>query len=73
MLTILERPNREVHTAVGIGWCQWYPYDAYPAEAEALGAHAGDCGIDYAIGEPTAIGRTGNPADRRPSSRGSSP
>jgi RimJ/RimL family protein N-acetyltransferase len=57
MLTILECRNREAHSAVGIGWCQWYPYDAYPAAAEALGAHAGDCGIDYAIGEPTAIGR----------------
>jgi RimJ/RimL family protein N-acetyltransferase len=40
-----------------IGWCQWYPYNAYPAEADAIGARAGDCGIDYAIGEPAAIGR----------------
>ena len=57
LLMILERRGSEVESAARIGWCQWYPYDAYPAEAEAIGARAGDCGIDYAIGEPTAIGR----------------
>ncbi|WP_249009274.1 GNAT family N-acetyltransferase [Conexibacter sp. DBS9H8] len=55
-LLILECGDPELE-APPIGWCQWYPYDAYPAEAAALGAHAGDCGIDYAIGEPAAIGR----------------
>jgi aminoglycoside 6'-N-acetyltransferase len=57
MLTILERGR---HTGDGgrrIGWCQWYPCLAYPAEADALGAPAGDCGIDYAIGEPAAVRR----------------
>jgi aminoglycoside 6'-N-acetyltransferase len=57
LLTILERSEPELEVAVPIGWCQWYPYDAYPEEAEAIGAQAGDCGIDYAIGEPAAIGR----------------
>lgn len=56
MLAILERSDSQPN-AVPIGWCQWYPYDAYPAEADAVGARAGDCGIDYAIGEPGAIGR----------------
>ena len=57
LLMILERRGPELADAARIGWCQWYPYDAYPAEAEAIGARAGDCGIDYAIGDPTAIGR----------------
>lgn len=56
LLTILERsPQHE--RAMRIGWCQWYPYDAYPVEADAIGARAGDCGIDYAIGDPEATGR----------------
>jgi aminoglycoside 6'-N-acetyltransferase len=57
MLTIVERPAAEPLMARPIGWCQWYPWDAYPAEAEALGAREGDCGLDYAIGDPQAIGR----------------
>jgi RimJ/RimL family protein N-acetyltransferase len=57
LLTILDRGGAEPEIAVRIGWCQWYPYDAYPREAEAIGARAGDCGIDYAIGDPPAIGR----------------
>lgn len=57
MLTIVETPAAGPQAAVPIGWCQWYPYDAYPAEAEALGACDGDCGLDYAIGDPGAIGR----------------
>jgi aminoglycoside 6'-N-acetyltransferase len=57
LLTILERSGARPETARRIGWCQWYPYDAYPAEADAIGARAGDCGIDYAIGDPAAIGR----------------
>jgi aminoglycoside 6'-N-acetyltransferase len=57
LLAILERSRHDLETPVRIGWCQWYPYDAYPAEADAIGARAGDCGIDYAIGDPAAIGR----------------
>lgn len=57
LLLIVERSNPDPAKAVPIGWCQWYPYDAYPAEAEAIGARPGDCGIDYAIGDPDAIGR----------------
>jgi aminoglycoside 6'-N-acetyltransferase len=41
MLTIIERRGRECGGVWRIGWCQWYPYDAYPAEAKALGARAG--------------------------------
>ena len=55
-LTIVEQ-SAEGERARPIGWCQWYPYDAYPAEADAVGAHPGDCGIDYVIGEPGAVGR----------------
>jgi aminoglycoside 6'-N-acetyltransferase len=57
MLTIVERGSQERDGASGIGWCQWYPYDAYATEAEALGAQTGDCGLDYAIGDPAAVGR----------------
>ena len=39
-----------------IGWCQWYRCDDYPDHAAALGASAGDVGIDYAIGDPQQIG-----------------
>jgi aminoglycoside 6'-N-acetyltransferase len=56
-LTIFERRPDERDGASRVGWCQWYPYDAYPAEADALGAHDGDCGIDYAIGDLAAVGR----------------
>ncbi|MGN6795821.1 MAG: GNAT family N-acetyltransferase [Streptosporangiaceae bacterium] len=50
MLTVLQdgRP---------IGWCQWYRWSDYPEEEAAMGARAGEAGIDYAIGEPTWIGR----------------
>jgi aminoglycoside 6'-N-acetyltransferase len=57
LLTVLERGGPHLDAAVRIGWCQWYPYDSYPVEAEAIGARPGDCGIDYAIGDPAAIGR----------------
>ncbi|MFZ0039850.1 MAG: GNAT family N-acetyltransferase [Solirubrobacteraceae bacterium] len=57
LLTILEHGSQKRGGASRIGWCQWYPYDAYPSEAAALGAQAGDCGLDYAIGDPTAVGR----------------
>jgi len=40
-----------------IGWSQWYRWADYPAEAAAVGARAGEIGIDYAIGAPTWIGR----------------
>lgn len=56
LLTVLHR-EPEQEGATRIGWCQWYPYDAYPPEAAAIGARAGECGIDYAIGERDAIGR----------------
>ena len=39
-----------------IGWCQWYRCDDYPDHAAAVGASAGDVGIDYAIGDPSKIG-----------------
>lgn len=40
-----------------IGWAQWYRWADYPAEAAAVDAMQDELGIDYAIGEPTAIGR----------------
>jgi aminoglycoside 6'-N-acetyltransferase len=40
-----------------IGWCQWYRWADYPAEAAAIGAHDGELGIDYAIGVPASTGR----------------
>jgi len=40
-----------------IGWCQWYRWADYPAEATAMGARAGEIGIDYAIGARAWIGR----------------
>lgn len=58
MLTVLELDERRhAGGAAPVGWCQWYPYDAYPEEAAAVGAHPGDCGIDYAIGDRAATGR----------------
>src|SRR5580700_8312296 len=42
---------------VPVGWCQWYRWDDDPSEAEAMGAEPGEVGIDYAIGEPGAVGR----------------
>ncbi len=54
MLTVLERGQR---AASPVGWCQWYPYDAYPSEGSAAGARAGECGFDYALGDPGAVGR----------------
>ena len=40
-----------------IGWCQWYRWADYPDEEKAMGALAGEAGIDYAIGDPGWIGR----------------
>jgi aminoglycoside 6'-N-acetyltransferase len=48
IVSIGERP---------IGWLQWYSYDGYPDEAAAVGARPGELGIDYAIGDPGAVGR----------------
>lgn len=42
---------------VPVGWCQWYRWDDYPAEAAGMGARAGEIGIDYAIGDPDRVGR----------------
>ena len=27
-----------------VGWCQWYRWADYPADAEAIGAHDGEIG-----------------------------
>jgi aminoglycoside 6'-N-acetyltransferase len=40
-----------------IGWCQWYRWADDPAEAAAMEALDGEVGIDYAIGEPSRVGR----------------
>jgi aminoglycoside 6'-N-acetyltransferase len=40
-----------------IGWCQWYACAGDPEWAADVGAADGDVGIDYAIGEPAAVGR----------------
>jgi aminoglycoside 6'-N-acetyltransferase len=40
-----------------IGWCQWYRWADYPAEAAAMDAREGEAGIDYAIGDPARVGR----------------
>jgi aminoglycoside 6'-N-acetyltransferase len=40
-----------------IGWCQWYRWAEYPAEAAAMGARDSEAGIDYAIGDPAWVGR----------------
>jgi len=40
-----------------IGWCQWYRWADYPAEAAAMDAREGEDGIDYAIGDPARVGR----------------
>lgn len=39
-----------------IGWAQWYRWDDYPGEAAAIEGRPGESGIDYAIGDPTAVG-----------------
>jgi aminoglycoside 6'-N-acetyltransferase len=40
-----------------IGWCQWYRWADYPAEAMAMDARGGELGMDYAIGDPAWVGR----------------
>jgi aminoglycoside 6'-N-acetyltransferase len=54
ILTVLERGEG---AASPVGWCQWYPFDAYPSEGAAAGALSGECGFDYALGDPDAVGR----------------
>ncbi len=39
-----------------VGWAQWYRWADYPATAQAMQALGGEAGIDYAIGDPTAVG-----------------
>jgi len=43
--------------AVPAGWCQWYRWADYPADADAIGARDGEIGIDYAIGDPARVGQ----------------
>lgn len=62
-----ERVHRDTNPAthmlmvtldsIPIGWCQWYRWADYPADAEAIGARGGEIGIDYAIGDPAQVGR----------------
>jgi RimJ/RimL family protein N-acetyltransferase len=40
-----------------IGWCQWYRWADYPAEAVTMDARDGELGMDYAIGDPAWVGR----------------
>jgi aminoglycoside 6'-N-acetyltransferase len=40
-----------------VGWCQWYRCADYPEHAAAVGAEPDDIGLDYALGDPTRIGR----------------
>lgn len=42
---------------VPVGWCQWYLCEDDPEWAAEVGAAPGDVGVDYAIGEPAAVGR----------------
>ena len=39
------------------GWCQWYRWGDYPAEAKAVDAQDGEVGADYAIGNADLLGR----------------
>jgi RimJ/RimL family protein N-acetyltransferase len=40
-----------------VGWAQWYRWGAYPEEARELRTGPDEVGLDYAIGDPAAIGR----------------
>lgn len=40
-----------------IGWCQWYRWANYPADAAGMGARDSETGIDYVIGNPAWTGR----------------
>ena len=39
-----------------IGFGQWYVWGDYPDHADSVGAQPGECGIDYAVGEPGMVG-----------------
>ena len=39
-----------------IGWCQWYRWEDYPAAGVCIGAHKGEIGADFAIGDLAAVG-----------------
>ena len=51
LLMIVERGRATV------GLCQWYRWDDTPDEAAEIGALPDECGFDYVIGDPDAIGR----------------
>jgi aminoglycoside 6'-N-acetyltransferase len=51
LLIVVERGR------AAIGWCQWYLWEDTPDEAREVGALPGECGFDYAIGDPAAVGR----------------
>ena len=40
-----------------IGWCQWYRWADYPADADAMDAQPGEIGVDYAIGDVARVGK----------------
>lgn len=53
-------PTRAVVALVAgrpAGWCQWYRCEDYPDHAEGVGSAPGDAGIDYALGDPSCLGR----------------
>jgi aminoglycoside 6'-N-acetyltransferase len=45
-----------LHDGEPVGWCQWYLCSVDPHWATEMGAEPGDCGIDYAIGDPGRVG-----------------
>jgi Acetyltransferase (GNAT) domain len=54
-----------------VGWCQWYRWADYPADAEAMSARDAEIGIDYAIGDPRpGRPRRGKPTDTLPAETG---
>jgi RimJ/RimL family protein N-acetyltransferase len=42
---------------VPVGWCQWYLCGDDPEWSAEIGAGPADVGIDYAIGDPSRVGR----------------
>lgn len=40
-----------------VGFAQWYRWADYEEHASAVGASSGEVGIDYALGEPSALGQ----------------
>jgi aminoglycoside 6'-N-acetyltransferase len=43
--------------SAAIGWCQWYCFDDDAEEVAEYEALPGEIGIDYAVGDPSWIGR----------------